>query len=104
MITIASIQRAVAREYRVPLRSMREPDGLGARRPERSHPRQVAMAMAALLTGHSLGRIGYYFGERDHSTVIYATRAVHRRRVKGGRTGQKIHKTMRRVTFELVRP
>lgn len=102
MITIASIQRTVAREYRVPLRSMREPDGLGARKPGRSHPRQVAMAMAALLTEHSLNRIGYYFGGRDHSTVIYATRAVHERRVKGGRAGRKIHKTMRRVTLELV--
>lgn len=103
MITIASIQCAVAREYRVPLRTMREPDGPGARMPQHAHPRHVAMTIAALLTDHSLNRIGYYFGGRDHSTVIYATRAVHRSRAKGGRTGQKIHRTMRRVTLELVR-
>lgn len=103
MITIASIQRAVARAYRVPFRIMREPDNLGTRVPNHAHPRQVAMTLAARLTDHSLGRIGYYFGGRDHTTVIFAIAAVERRRRKGGRGGQKINKTMRRLTFELVR-
>lgn len=103
MITIASIQRGVAREYRVPLRIMREPDDFGTRMPSHARPRQVAMALAARLTDHSLCRIGHYFGGRDHSTVFHAIRVVARRRRKGGRSGQKIHNTMRRLTFELVR-
>lgn len=103
MITIASIQRGVAREYRVPLRIMREPDGIGARMPQHAHPRQVAMALAFRLTDHGFSRIGHYFGGRDHTTVIYALSAVERRRAKGGRAGRKIHNTMRRLTLELVR-
>jgi chromosomal replication initiator protein len=101
--TIASIQRGVAREYRVPVRVMREPDSAVARDRQHCRPRQVAITLAVRLTDHSLSRIGHYFGHRDHTTIMYALHAVERRRRKGGREGHKIHNTMRRLTLELVR-
>ena len=41
-----------------------------------SHPRQVAMYLCRELTPRSLPEIGRLFGNRDHSTVIYAMAAV----------------------------
>jgi chromosomal replication initiator protein len=42
-------------------------------------PRQVAMYLTRELTDHSLPSIGRYFGNRDHTTVLYAIRAVEKR-------------------------
>lgn len=102
MITIVSIQRGVAKAYRVPFKVMREPDGIGSRIPRHVRPRQVAMTLAARLTDHSLNRIGHFFGGRDHTTVMHAIRIVEKRRGKGGQAGKKIHNTMRRVTLGLI--
>jgi hypothetical protein len=46
------------------------------RRQSISHPRQIAMYLASELTPKSLPEIGRRFGNRDHTTVIYAIRAV----------------------------
>ena len=79
-LTVAEIQRAVAEFYGLQPKIMRDPDGLpGAREPRISHPRQVAMFFARTLTPMSYPEIGRRFGGRDHSTVIYAMRAVERR-------------------------
>ncbi len=40
--------------------------------------RGVAMYLSRLLTQHSLGRIGDYFGGRDHSTVMHGCRKTER--------------------------
>lgn len=42
-------------------------------------PRQVAMYLAKEITGKPLTLIGRSFGNRDHSTVIHAIRAVEKR-------------------------
>lgn len=39
-------------------------------------PRHVSMYLARQMTAHSLEQIGAYFGGRDHTTVIHASRAV----------------------------
>lgn len=39
-------------------------------------PRQVCMYLVRELTQHSLEEIGGYFGGRDHSTVIHASRSI----------------------------
>jgi chromosomal replication initiation ATPase DnaA len=44
-----------------------------------SHPRQVAMYLARELTRHSLPAIGRQFGDRDHTTVLHACKAVQTR-------------------------
>jgi chromosomal replication initiator protein len=100
MIFVADIQRAVADHYGLPIEAMREPDGAsGSRQRERARPRQVAMRLATHLTEHSLVRIGQFFGNRDHSTVISACKNVDRLR----RDDEKLDRFMCRVSLELVR-
>ena len=41
-----------------------------------SHPRFMAMTLAREVTGRSLPAIGFYFGGRDHTTVLHAIRRV----------------------------
>jgi chromosomal replication initiator protein len=43
-------------------------------------PRQVCMYLARNFTDHSLEEIGGYFGGRDHTTVMHATRTIQRQR------------------------
>jgi ATP-dependent protease ClpP protease subunit len=39
-------------------------------------PRQEAMALCRELTGHSYPSIGHHFGDRDHTTVLFAFRKM----------------------------
>jgi chromosomal replication initiator protein len=102
MILVADIQRAIAGEYGLTVGQLREPAPRHARRIntwDKSHPRQAAMALALLLTEHSMTRIGQFFGGRDRTTVLHAARVVAERR----KSDPKLHDAMRRVTFDLVR-
>lgn len=72
---IAHIQHTVASYYGIEPRAM-----ISAQRGhEIAHPRQLAMYLASILTPKSLPEIGRRFGNRDHTTVIYAIKAVRRR-------------------------
>ena len=97
-LLVADIQRAVARRYRVPFASMSEPGTRGGRQRRKAWPRQVAMVLATRLTDHSYCRIGQFFGGRDHSTVMYACRAVEKRSA----SNPKLRDSLRRVTLELI--
>ena len=99
MITIASIQAAVAAEHGVDPAVMREPDGMGTRHRSHVYPRQEAMRLSMLLTEHTSVRIGHFFGHRDHSTVLEASKRVGQRI----NADPKLHDRMRRVTLQLVR-
>lgn len=102
MITIDSIQQALAQEYGIPAARMREPfmlGGKGINTRDACYPRQAAMALSVLLTDHSRTRIGHFFGGRDRATVYHACSAVAKRR----RTDARLHNAMRRVTLDLVR-
>jgi chromosomal replication initiator protein len=69
---IASIQKTVAKYFDVSVESMR-----GKRRTSQlALARQVAMYVAKQCTGLTLVEIGKRFGNRDHSTVIYALNRV----------------------------
>ena len=71
-VNIDNIQRIVAEYYKI-----RIPDLLSARRTRSlARPRQIAMALAKELTTHSFPEIGDAFGNRDHTTVIYACKQV----------------------------
>ncbi len=74
-ISIAAIQRLVAAHYCADVAEMRS-DRRGR---EAARPRQAAMYLAWRLTPHSLNVIGRAFGGREHSTVLYAVRAVEKR-------------------------
>ena len=77
--SIANIQVMVADFYGIDPNYMTVPDRTGAREPRVSHPRQVAMFFSRKFTQFSLPVIGKRFGGRDHTTVLYAMRAVERR-------------------------
>lgn len=73
--SIAGIKAAVVAEYGI------DPVDLVSARRSRdvAWPRQVAMWLCRRLTTRSLPTIGQQFGGRDHTTVMYACRAVEKR-------------------------
>ncbi len=72
MVTIDNIKKTVAEYFK-----LRVVD-LNSKRRNRSivRPRQIAMALAKILTNHSLPEIGDAFGGRDHTTVLHACRKI----------------------------
>ncbi len=72
---VARIQNLVANSYGVDQTSMRSP----SRNRDDAWPRQVAMYLARKITGKSFPNIGREFGNRDHSTVMFAMQAVEKR-------------------------
>ncbi len=71
-VTIDMIQKLVAEYYKI-----RIADLLSSRRNRSiTRPRQIAMALAKILTRHSLPEIGNAFGGRDHTTVLHACRKI----------------------------
>jgi chromosomal replication initiator protein len=97
--TIASIQRAVADHYQVPLAWMREPGTKGGRQQTHSRPRQIAIRLSALITGKHYTVIGHHFGDRNHSTIIHACRVVEKRR----QSDPQLSNDMQRITLQLLR-
>jgi len=71
-VNIADILKAVTERYNVRLADLQSKK----RNRSIAWPRQICMYLARNLTRHSLEEIGGYFGGRDHSTVLYANRAV----------------------------
>jgi hypothetical protein len=71
-LMIAHIQHTVASYYGLEPQSMTS----AQRGRDMARPRQVAMYLASILTPKSLPDIGRRFGGRDHTTVIYAIKAV----------------------------
>jgi chromosomal replication initiator protein len=51
-----------------------------------SYPRHVAMYLSRKYTNLSFQEIGYSFGQKDHSTVIYALRRIEKLRKQGKET------------------
>ncbi len=71
-ITIQHILDAVTKYYNVRLADLQ-----GKKRNKSiAFPRQVCMFMARRHTQYSLEEIGWYFGGRDHTTVLHAVRTV----------------------------
>ena len=75
-VTIDKIQKTVAEYFRLRV------SDLTSKRRSRSivRPRQIAMALARELTNRSFPEIGTAFGDRDHTTVLYACRQVEKLR------------------------
>jgi len=71
-VTIQDIQKKVAEYYAIPLKEMCS----SKRSRNIAFPRQVAMYISKELTQLSLPEIGAQFGNRDHTTILYAHRKV----------------------------
>lgn len=69
---VRAIQHSVERYYALPAGAMRSP----GRHRRIARPRQLAMYLARRLAGRSLPEIGRLFGDRDHTTVLHAVRAI----------------------------
>lgn len=71
-VGVENIQKTVADYYKIRVGDMH------SKKRSRSvaRPRQMAMALAKVLTNHSLPEIGDSFGGRDHTTVLHACRKI----------------------------
>ena len=83
-ISLERIRKLVCEHYKV------SAEDIDSRRRIRQIvlPRQMAMALAHQLTSLSLASIGESFGDRDHSTVLYAKRRIERHRKENPQVGQ----------------
>lgn len=71
-VSVENIQKTVADFYRIKLSDL-----LSKKRTRIiARPRQIAMCLARELTQLSLPEIGAAFGDRDHTTVMYACKTV----------------------------
>lgn len=68
--TIAAITTRVSRYFKLTAAELKSP----TRRQAVVQARGVAMFLARQFTGHSLSKIGDFFGRRDHTTVMHACR------------------------------
>ena len=71
-LTSTKIKDEVAKYYHLPVSELTGPK----RQKEIAYARQIAMYLIRDMLGASLPAIGHDFGNRDHSTVIYATRVI----------------------------
>jgi chromosomal replication initiator protein len=71
-VTIPRIQEAVSERF-----GLTVPELISQKRSHAiAYPRQIAMYLSRELTDSSLPKIGREFGNRDHTTVIHATRQI----------------------------
>jgi len=71
-ITIPTILETVAQRFNVKVSDLQSKK----RSKAITQPRHISMYLARKLTSHSLEQIGGYFGGRDHTTVLHASRAI----------------------------
>ena len=76
MITIDSIQKAVAANFNISVSDLKSAKRLKIY----SIPRQISMYLCRAMTKCSYPEIGEKFGGKDHSTVIHAVRQVEKKR------------------------
>jgi len=69
------------------------------RRRSIAFPRQICMYLARELTALSLEEIGGYFGGRDHTTVLHATRTIANQRCRD----EELHQTLYQLAEHLRR-
>jgi chromosomal replication initiator protein len=67
-LTIESIQNAVAKHYHLKVQDFKSTSRIRSV----SLPRQIAMYLIRKYTGIGLKEIGYYFGGKDHTTILHA--------------------------------
>lgn len=69
---ISEVMSVVCEGERVTIADLKS----ASRKRSLAYPRQYAMALCRELTGHSYPSIGHHFGDRDHTTALYAFRKV----------------------------
>ncbi|MGQ0619727.1 MAG: chromosomal replication initiator protein DnaA [Panacagrimonas sp.] len=93
-VTIDNIMSTVAKYYNIPVKDLRSP----RRSRMLARPRQVAMALARELTEHSYPDIGEAF-EKDHTTVLHASRKIEELRQTDLRIREDYENLMRQLSY-----
>ncbi|MFN8109025.1 MAG: chromosomal replication initiator protein DnaA [Thermoleophilia bacterium] len=94
VISIEAIQREVAHHYKVSVEELQ-----GHKRTRHIvTPRQVAMYLCRELTDGSLPTIGRAFGNRDHTTVMYAVQKVGKQMADEGEVYTAVQVLTNRLT------
>ena len=99
-LRIEDIQKAVADYFRLPVEAIK-----GKRRTNSIVlPRQIAMYVCRKMTDFSLTDIGSKFGNRDHTTVIYACDKIDRMAGSDKETKETVDKIIALVSSVLSTP
>ncbi len=94
IVTIENIQRETCRYFDIGFDEL-----IGHKRTRRLvTPRQVAMYLSRELTDGSLPNIGKAFGNRDHTTVMYAVQKVAQQMSDEGEVYSAVHTLTTRLT------
>ena len=82
------------------LTQIKEKDITGkSRKMEIAEARQLSMYLCRGIIGTSLSNIGFYFGGRDHSTVIHAVKSIDKKQEKDSRLKNQINSIKQEFKF-----
>ena len=82
------------------LTQVKEKDIIGkSRKMEIAEARQLSMYLCRGIIGTSLSNIGFYFGGRDHSTVIHAVKSIDKKQEKDSRLKNQINSIKQEFKF-----
>lgn len=77
--TLAHIQEITSRHFNIPVSDLIS----GSKSRRTAYPRQIAMFLARKWTRLSFKDIGRAFGNKDHSTVVYAVQRIEKMKLSG---------------------
>ena len=82
------------------LTQIKERDIIGkSRKMEIAEARQLSMYLCRNIIGTSLSNIGFYFGGRDHSTVIHAVKSIDKKQEKDSRLRSQVSSITQEFEF-----
>jgi chromosomal replication initiator protein len=94
-VSLPDIMQLITREFSISPKEL-----IGKRRTQAvSLPRQIGMYLSRESTEHSLEEIGRFFGNRDHTTVLYAVKKI-RDRSKDDRMFRELLQSLNEQLFQ----
>ena len=94
-VTIEDVVKKVSSLTRI-----KEKDITGkSRKMEIAEARQLSMYLCRNIIGTSLSNIGFYFGGRDHSTVIHAVKSIDKKQEKDSRLRNQVSSIKQEFKF-----
>ena len=95
--TISEVQAVVAEIHNIPREALKS----NCRKRIWAWPRQEAMMLARELTGASYPLLARHFGDRDHTTCLYADRKIKANEATDPKLAARLHECRARIA-ELV--
>jgi hypothetical protein len=95
--TISEVQSVVAEIHNIPREALKS----NCRKRVWAWPRQEAMMLARELTGASYPLLARHFGDRDHTTCLYADRKIKRNEATDAKLAARLAECRARIA-ELV--